>query len=194
MGVLCLYVGIHAHMHECMYISVFMYVDVHEYIMCIRLANDSVNVKRKQIDGTVVDDPVRISHVFNDFFAGIGQALADKIPTSKTTVKEFKEYMNPPVTGSLAIIPTSSSEIIDIVKSSKYTRSTGIDDIDPLVARTTIEQVAQVVSDIVNCSFSTGVVPPDLKIAKITPIFKQGDRQITTNYRSISILPFFGKI
>jgi len=36
-------------MHECMYISVFMYVDVHAYIMCIRLANDSVNVKRKQI-------------------------------------------------------------------------------------------------------------------------------------------------
>jgi len=57
-----------------------------------------------------------------------------------------------------------------------------------------IEQVAQVVSDIVNCSFSTGVVLSDLKIAKITPIFKQGDRQITTNYRPISILPFFGKI
>src|SRR6218665_958990 len=153
--------------------------------------SNSTSVDALIIDGTVVDDPVRISHVFNDFFAGIGQALADKIPASKTTVKE---YLNPPVTGSLAIIPTSSSEIIDIVKSSKYTRSTGIDDIDPLVARTTIEQVAQVVSDIVNCSFSTGVVPPDLKIAKITPIFKQGDRQITTNYRPISILPFFGKI
>ena len=36
--------------NECMYISVFMYVEVHAY-MCIRLAlaNDSVNVKRKQI-------------------------------------------------------------------------------------------------------------------------------------------------
>ena len=41
---------------------------------------------------------------------------------------------------------------------------------------------------------SIGVLPPDLKIAKITPIFKQGDRQITTNYRPISILPLFGKI
>jgi len=59
---------------------------------------------------------VRISHVFNDFFEGIGQALAVKIPDSRTTVKE---YTNPPVTGSLAIIPTNPIEIIDIVKSSK---------------------------------------------------------------------------
>jgi len=35
-------------MHKCIYISVYMYVDVHAY-MCVRLANDSVNVKRKQI-------------------------------------------------------------------------------------------------------------------------------------------------
>ena len=42
-------------MHECMYISVYMYmyVDVHAY-MCVRLANDSVNVKRKQISRFVV--------------------------------------------------------------------------------------------------------------------------------------------
>ena len=60
--------------------------------------SNSTSVDALIIDGSVVDDPVRISHdiVFNDFFAGIGQALADKIPASKTTVKE---YMNPPVTG-----------------------------------------------------------------------------------------------
>ena len=52
-GVLCLYVWIHAYMHECMYISVFMYVEVHAY-MCIRLANAPVNVKRKQISWFVV--------------------------------------------------------------------------------------------------------------------------------------------
>ena len=54
--------------------------------------------------------------MFNDFFEGIGQALAVKIPDSRTTVTE---YTNPSVTGSLAIIPTNPIEIIDIVKSSK---------------------------------------------------------------------------
>ena len=36
-----------------MYISVYMYADVHAY-MCVRLANDCVNVKRKQISCFVV--------------------------------------------------------------------------------------------------------------------------------------------
>jgi len=37
-------------------------------------------------------------------------------------------------------------------------------------------------------------VPADLKIAKITPIFKAGDNNLITNYRPISVLPFFSKI
>jgi len=36
-----------------MYISVYMYVDVHAY-MCVCMANNSVNVKRKQISWFVV--------------------------------------------------------------------------------------------------------------------------------------------
>ena len=80
--------------------------------------------------------------------------------------------MNPPLSGSFALLPTSANEIATIARSMKYTRSMGPDDINPLVARSTIGSVANVLSDIINCSFNTGVVPPDLKIAKITPVFK----------------------
>ena len=60
----------------------------------------------------------------------------------------------------------------------KYTRSMGPDEIDPLVAKSNIGCVANILSDIINCSFNTGVVPPNLKIAKIAPVFKQGDRNV----------------
>lgn len=40
-------------------------------------------------------------------------------------------------------------------------------------------------------SMETGVVPKDLKNAKIVPLFKTGD---PSNYRPISILPYFSKI
>jgi len=49
-------------------------------------------------------------------------------------------------------------------------------------------------SEIINSSFDTGLVALELKKAKITPIFKQGDREIISNYRPISIIPYFGKI
>ena len=45
-----------------------------------------------------------------------------------------------------------------------------------------------------NLSLSTGVVPDDMKIARITPIFKSGDTQQVNNHRPISVLTSFSKI
>jgi len=83
---------------------------------------------------------------------------------------------------------------VDLALLAKYSHSKGPDDIDPLIAKKTIGAVADVVSEIFNSSFSTVIVPGELKIAKITPIFKQGDRHTMTNYRPISVLPYFDKL
>ncbi len=45
-----------------------------------------------------------------------------------------------------------------------------------------------------NCSFRTGIVPNSLKIAKVVPVYKSGPKDQLTNYRPISILPFFSKL
>ena len=43
-------------------------------------------------------------------------------------------------------------------------------------------------------SFSKGCVPNQLKIAKVTPVFKNGDPSLIQNYIPISVLPVFSKI
>jgi len=47
---------------------------------------------------------------------------------------------------------------------------------------------------IFNLSFQNSVFPSPLKLAKVTPIYKSGDRLLTTNYRPISILNTFSKL
>ena len=47
---------------------------------------------------------------------------------------------------------------------------------------------------IINMSLSTGIVPNDLKIAKVIPIFKKGEQDLVSNYRPISLLTCFSKI
>ena len=39
-----------------------------------------------------------------------------------------------------------------------------------------------------------GLFPDELKIAKVTPIFKSGDAMIINNYRHVSVLPVFSKL
>ena len=66
------------------------------------------------------------------------------------------------------------------------------------MAKSTLEPVAELISAIINSSFSTGIVPAELKIESVTPIclFKQGDYHLMTNYSPtcISVLPFTAKL
>ena len=43
-------------------------------------------------------------------------------------------------------------------------------------------------------SLISGVIPLDWKIARISPLFKEGNRNQVTNYRPISVLPILGKL
>ena len=45
-----------------------------------------------------------------------------------------------------------------------------------------------------NLSISSGIYPSNLKIAKVIPIFKNGDSKSINNYRPISILSTLNKI
>ena len=47
---------------------------------------------------------------------------------------------------------------------------------------------------IFNTSLSTGIVPDNLNIAKVVPIFKKENPQIFGNYRPVSVLPCLSKI
>ena len=47
---------------------------------------------------------------------------------------------------------------------------------------------------IFDLSLSTGIVPDQLKIARVIPLFKSGFISQFSNYRPVSILPAFSKI
>ena len=45
-----------------------------------------------------------------------------------------------------------------------------------------------------NLSISKGIVPKELKIGKVVPIYKNENCMLVNNFRPVSVLPLFSKI
>ena len=56
-----------------------------------------------------------------------------------------------------------------------------------------IHNIAEPLSTLINKSSECGIVPDQLKITRVCPVFKS-DQTYFTNYRPISVLPAFSKI
>ena len=57
-----------------------------------------------------------------------------------------------------------------------------------------IDKIIFPITSIINLSVTSGIVPDQLKIARVIPLFKSGEQDIFTNYRPVSVLPAFSKI
>ena len=56
------------------------------------------------------------------------------------------------------------------------------------------KDISKCLTLIINQFLNPGIFSDKLRIAKVTPIFKKGDKQIITNYKPISVLPVISKI
>ena len=122
-----------------------------------------------------------IANSFNDFFTKIGPSLASKIPPPDTTVLEYILSSDSPP-DSLFFTPCTSEELLKISRISSN------------LLKHIIPEIIDVLIHIFNCSLSTGIVPSKLKIAKVNPVLKSGDKNKFINYRPSSILPSISKL
>ena len=76
----------------------------------------------------------------------------------------------------------------------KINKSPGYDDISFNVVRNCFGPLLKLLMAIFKLSLQKGCFPEELKIARVTPIYKADDVNEIGNYRPISVLPCFSKI
>ena len=81
-----------------------------------------------------------------------------------------------------------------MVKKAKNTKSKDHDQFDLCLVKTIIPHVATQLAHICNTSLMDGIIPDRMKIARVIPLFKNGDLKEFPKYRPVSILPRFSKI
>lgn len=143
-------------------------------------------------DGTEVKDPTKIANKFNEFFTNIGPSLAAKIPPPDNINDNICPISN--ASHSIFLSPATQEEILDVTSTLKASTSCGVDGISSNILRQIMPNIIDPVVYIFNLSISTGSVPSPLKVAKVIPIFKAGDKHSFSNYRPISILPALSKV
>ena len=120
-------------------------------------------------DNQDFSDPTAIANRFCEYFTNIGFNLAKEIPNSSRTACS---YLNGNFLNSLFLNSVSKEEIVEIVNSFRSGAAPGYDNIPIKIVKNSIDLISEPLCELMNSSIISGIVPDQMKIARIVPIFK----------------------
>ena len=144
------------------------------------------------IDNEMTGDPSIIADKFNNLFANVGRRLSEQLTTPDNV--NFKNYLRNPVVPNMSFSQISEEAVMEVLNNLKQKLSCGHDGISSRLLKASKNVICKPLTLIINQTLTSGIFPDTLKIAKIIPLFKKGDRNLLENYRPISILPAISKI
>ena len=90
--------------------------------------------------------------------------------------------------------PVVEEEIKDIVNNLNTKKSSGYDGITNFLLTNIVNEIISPLTHILSLLLTSGTVPQKMKIAKVVPIFKKGQKDSVNNYRPISLLTSISKV
>ncbi len=90
--------------------------------------------------------------------------------------------------------PVTQDELLREIDKLNNKKSTGIHDIPTKILKACKHHIKSKLLKLINLSFTSGVFPNCIKVAKVIPLYKKNERYIVGNYRRISILCCISKI
>ena len=126
----------------------------------------------------IIHDKKLIADQLNKYFVEIGPKLLRQLPIDC----EFQFTI------------TSNDVIFNKIIKIKANKAAGLDKIPHKLLKDSAVVLTPFLNIIFNLSLSEGEFPSDWKNAKVSPIFKSGDKEECGNYRPISVLSAISKI
>ena len=99
-----------------------------------------------------------------------------------------------PVDTSFQFAAIPEEEVLKALCSLDETKATGPDGISARLLRMSAPAISKSLTLLFNASLKLGQFPREWKEANVTPVPKNGDKELVTNYRPVSILPVISKV
>ena len=141
---------------------------------------------------SIVRDKSEIVNKFNDFFTNIGSNLASNIKYKGT--REHTYYLNKIVDRNFTFSYVEEDIIKRTIINLPNKSSCGYDGLSTKLLKILEPALTKSLTLLINQVLTTGIFPDKLKIAKVIPVYKKGEKTVFSNYRPISLLPAISKI
>jgi hypothetical protein len=106
----------------------------------------------------------------------------------------FTKLLDTSIRDSIAADFIDVNELCIMIDSLKCGRACGPDGISSQLIKDNKHLLCEPLAYLFNLSLLNGIVPDNMKLAKVIPIYKKGDAALTSNYRPISLLSAFNKL
>ena len=144
--------------------------------------------KMKELEVELEEQGFLMAEDLNGYFSSVfTKEDISSLPVADAKFQGAKsDYLGP-----LVVTPELVAKKIKAMKDNK---SPGVDGIPPKLLMETVEQISIPLARVFNLLLKEGVVPFEWKEANIIPLFKNGSRNKSENYRPVSLTSVICKL
>jgi len=144
----------------------------------------TTHITSLNVDNSNVTNKTNIAESMNEYFTGIGPDLAAKVPITDIDPGSYVDSSE----SAFVFKGINIDEVYNALNNLKTSKSLGPDKIPARLLKDSCFSIAPFLTQIFNASLASSVFPQDWKIARVSPIYKAGDKRNRGNYRPISVL------
>jgi len=160
----------------------------------------SVPIEKITVSGKEVTNSADIANGFNTFFAEIGLKINEEIKQDilpdiilRHGFQNDQDSGNSTLPG-FKLREVNEFEVGEILRKINVKKGVGPDGIPNQILKLIEPLITAPLTDIINTSIRSGSFPEEWKKSVILPIFKEGDRDVTGNYRPIALTNTLSRI
>ena len=146
-----------------------------------------------RVDNLTITSPVEIGDKMCDYFSNVGKQFANKIKRPKKDINDYLSKIRQNCE-SMTFTQVNKGELLKLLKELPNKSSHGHDNLDNILLKEISEGIVDPLVGLFNRSLNEGYFPAQMKIAEVVPLFKSKERELTNNYRPISLLMVISKL
>jgi hypothetical protein len=158
-----------------------------------KILNDSIGKTKFQQDISSLNVNGKVEIIKFNIANALNQTFLVPPPVNPPPISEY--ILEKPVCDSPFVLnPTDEAEVYSIICKLAPKKSSGWDEISVQTLKRISLFILKPLCHLINFSFASGSFPKNMKVSKIIPIFKKGEKEDATNYRPIAITSAFSKV